>query len=71
MSDAIRLLKSDVSVQEAPDEECAKCTVGPANFLVMIDYRTLGTVAPFDGSRFCEPCAEKIAQRIQAALPAR
>lgn len=68
MSDDIRLEKDDVTVEEAPDYECDECTSSDkANFVVLIDFRSIGTTQTF--GRYCKDCAENIAGRIRDGLP--
>ena len=66
MGRAIGLEKSDVTVEEIFDE-CDNCTGGPATHTVKIDFRNAGMAQEL--GRYCESCAEEVADRIRASLP--
>jgi hypothetical protein len=68
MSDDIRLEKDDVIVREI-DEDCDECPVSPPTHVVMINFRSAGRALPF--GRYCQKCAESVAERIRDGLPAR
>lgn len=71
MNDDIRLDKNDVTVEEVI-EECSECagTITGSSFVVMIDFRSAGTTAPFNDARYCRRCAQMLAERIRDGLPA-
>lgn len=62
----IRMVKADVTVQEL-DEECDECAVGPPTHVVMINFRSAWMANPL--GRYCQACAERIADRIRDGLP--
>lgn len=68
MGKAIRLVKSDVSVEQM-FEECGNCTttLSDAGWAVAIDFRNAGTVERH--GPYCKPCALNFARRIQEGLP--
>jgi hypothetical protein len=66
--DEIRLVKSDVTVEEIT-EDCAECTgtLTGAGYVVAVDFRSAGTVERL--GPYCETCAESLAARIRDGLP--
>ena len=66
--DDTRLVKGDVAVEAAPGEKCWDCTNSPANFLVMVDFRSAGIRVPV-GGRLCQTCAGMLARRLRDGLP--
>jgi len=66
--EAIRLVKSDVVVEKAPDDVCEDCQRSPAKFVVAIDFRNTGLRAPI-GGRLCRDCARTLARRLRDGLP--
>lgn len=68
MDPEMQLVKSDVTVEDAPADECDECTGSPANFLVMVDFRSAGMMHTI--GRYCRACAENEAERIRDGLPA-
>lgn len=63
----VQLDAGDVSIQDAPDEECDGCTASPAHKIVVLDLRNNGETHCL--GRYCAECAEEFAARLRASLP--
>lgn len=72
MTDEIRLEQDDVMIEEVI-EGCSECTttITGSSFVVMIDFRSAGMTTPLSDARYCHRCAQMIAERIRASLPAK
>lgn len=69
MSGQIRLDAGDVGVQEIEREDCDECAGEAATHYVLIDFRSAGLSREI--GRYCQACAEMVANRIRDGLPAQ